>query len=578
MAYTEEPRLIVGFETLEPRKFTSGKEFTLGSKGAILVVDDEPESLRLMVEVLEKEGYDVRAVDTGELALASAAVKIPDLILLDIRMPVMDGFEVCGRLKASLQTRNVPVMFISAATAAEEHVKCFRYGAVAFVNKPVTPEELLARVRTHVELGRLRARLERQVAERTAELQSAYDLLQRELAEREQAERAVRESEERFRNMADTAPVLIWVSGPDKLVTFLNKGWLSFRGRTEEQEIGNGWADGVHPEDLDRCIGTYNKSFDARHGFEMEYRLRRADGEYRWVLDCGVPRITSNGDFAGYIGSCVDITDLRRSHEERLAAQKMESLGVLAAGIAHDFNNLLGSILAESDLALSDLRPNSGSREQLEKISALAVRGSEIVDLLMSFAGTGHAPAPEPVDLSALVAELLNLMNTSLPKQVLLKSRLASDLPPVLSSAPQVRRVVMNLVKNAGEAMEGRPGSITVSTSLEHVSSDSDAARKTGLAAGDHVRVRVSDAGRGMTEDSLAKAFDPFYSTKFAGRGLGLSVVQGIVRSHGGAVQVKSRYGLGTTVDVLLPCCSEAGGTQHVSTGAPLKTTTSCSF
>ena len=153
------------------------------------------------------------------------------------------------------------------------------------------------------------------------------------VTDRHEAEERLRESEERFRNMADTAPVLIWVSGPDKLCTFFNKVWLEFTGRTLEQELGNGWAEGVHPDDLDRCTATYSAAFDARRRFRMEYRLRRADGEYRWILDDGVPRFTPAGIFAGYIGSCIDITERRRAEEERqkfvsLADRSLEFIGM----------------------------------------------------------------------------------------------------------------------------------------------------------------------------------------------------------------------------------------------------------
>src|SRR5215831_6847348 len=138
------------------------------------------------------------------------------------------------------------------------------------------------------------------------------------------------ESEHRFQKMADTAPIMIWVSGPDKLCTFFNKAWVDFRGRTLEQELGDGWSDGIHPEDFQVCIDTYCKSFDARRSFQMEYRLRRADGEYRWILDAGTPRYESIGGFVGYIGSCVDITDLKLAHEDDLRRRKLESLGQLA--------------------------------------------------------------------------------------------------------------------------------------------------------------------------------------------------------------------------------------------------------
>src|SRR5438046_2805654 len=124
------------------------------------------------------------------------------------------------------------------------------------------------------------------------------------------------ESEARFRAMADTAPVMIWLSGTDKLCTFFNKGWLDFTGRKLEQELGNGWAEGVHREDFDRCHDIYGDSFDAHQPFTMEYRLRRSDGEYRWVLDSGKPRFAPNGAFLGYIGSCIDITERKRGEEK----------------------------------------------------------------------------------------------------------------------------------------------------------------------------------------------------------------------------------------------------------------------
>lgn len=143
------------------------------------------------------------------------------------------------------------------------------------------------------------------------------------ITERRRAEARLRESEERFRNMADTAPVLIWVAGPDKRCTFFNKIWLEFTGRAMEQELGHGWAEGVHATDFDRCIASYSEAFDARRPFRMEYRLRRADGEYRWMLNEGVPRFSPDGSFAGYIGSCVDVTEKRRAEEER---QKFVSL------------------------------------------------------------------------------------------------------------------------------------------------------------------------------------------------------------------------------------------------------------
>ena len=378
------------------------------------------------------------------------------------------------------------------------------------------------------------------------------------ISARKDGEQALRESEERFRHMADTAPVMIWVSGCDKLCTFFNAPWLTFTGRTMEQEQGNGWAEGVHPADVDRCFAIYSSSFDARQNFQMEYRLRRADGEYRWVVDNGVPRFEPGGAFAGYIGSCIDITNLRRTQEETLSRQKLESVGALARGIAHDFNNLLGGILAEAELAEEELAQGQSPLADIQRIATVASRGAEIVRELMLYSGQEDASPVEPVDLSGLIKEMLQLLKVSISKHALLDADLQPDLPPVRGRAAQIRQIVMNLIINASEAVGEKGGTIQVGTSRTVLQQDSSQNDQTHLPAGEYVKLEVSDTGCGMTEEVQSKVFDLFFSTKLAGRGIGLAVVQGIVRDHGGAIDVASAPGRGTTFTVLLPCTGTA--------------------
>jgi PAS domain S-box-containing protein len=500
---------------------------------SIIVIDDDSESLGLLTSILSAEGYQVRSANSGQLALASVAAWLPQLILLDIRMPGIDGFEICRRLKAGEETRNIPLMFISAATEVEERVEGLALGAVDYITKPFQRQELLARVRTHLELARLRVRLETQVSQRTAELRTTIECLQ--------------ESEERFRNMADTAPVMIWVSGADKMCTFFNKPWLTFTGRTMEQERSNGWTEGVHPDDLNRCFAIYSSSFDGRQNFQMEYRLRRANGEFRWVLDNGVPRFAPDGAFVGYIGSAIDITDLKRTQEEALSREKLASLAVLTRGIAHDFNNLMGTILAEAELAESDLAEGSSPSKPIQQIKAVAIRASEVVRELMIYSGQENASF-EAVDLSGLVADMLVLLKVSISKHATLHTNLCQHLRAVWGNATQIRQIVMNLIINASQAVGEKDGVISVST-----------LRAAG-GRNHFVRLEISDTGCGMTEEEKARIFDPFFTTKPRGHGLGLAVVHGIVNSHGGAINVTSAPAKGTTFEVLFPCvetCTE---------------------
>jgi len=180
-----------------------------------------------------------------------------------------------------------------------------------------------------------------------------YTVIMRDVTERKRAEEALQASETRFRNMADTAPVLIWISGPDRLCIYFNQGWLDFTGRSLEQELGNGWFEGIHPDDFARCLNTFNQAFDRREAFKMEYRLRRANGEYRWIYDCGTPRFSAEGEFLGYIGSCIDISDrkeaeaaLQKAHEEvsELKNQLQAENIILQEEIklAHKVNEIIG--------------------------------------------------------------------------------------------------------------------------------------------------------------------------------------------------------------------------------------------
>ena len=526
-------------------------------KGVVLVVDDSPDCLLALTEVMAAEGYNVRQANSGETALAAVAVTSPELILLDVRMPGMNGFEVCQRLKKSKRTRAIPIIFLSGITDVEEHIEGLRIGAVDFVSKPFRKEELLARVRNHLELGRLRMQLEHRLSETTTELRAANQRFQLELTERLRAEQAQRESEMLFRSMADTAAVMIWTSGADTKVNFYNRFALAFTGRSMGELTADGWKSVVHPEDLALKYPTYVPTIEAHREYQVSYRVRRADGEYRWMLDTATPRFLANGEFAGYVGIVIDITDLKKSQERLSAAQKLESLGVLVSGVTHTVNNVLGTILAESDLALADIPSESAARECLERIGSVACRASEMMALLMEYSGTGGSGAPTPVNVYSAVEETLRLFRATVSKKVDLSVNLASGSASVRADRSQIPQVVMALLTNAWEALGNQSGSIRISTSCVVIRSSNGGEDTGKLPPGNYICLEVTDTGCGIPTEALGRIFDPFYTTKSLGRGLGLAAVQGIVRALAGSIDARSTPAYGSSFRVLLPRCDE---------------------
>jgi PAS domain S-box-containing protein len=532
------------------------------SKGIILAVDDAPESLMMLTQTLAAEGYDVRPADSGELALTSIAATKPELILLDIRMSGMDGLEVCRRLKARSESRGIPVMFISGITETSERVEALKLGAVDFVSKPFQKEELLVRIRTHLELSRLRNKLEEMVEERTAYLNAANEQLRLEIVERLRAERALRESEQRFRSMADNAPVIIWTSGPEAKTNFVNKYGLTFTGRALEELAGDRWKEIVHPDDLEKRYVQHIATVAMGRDSRAEFRIRRVDGAYRWMLDTAIPRFFPNGSFAGSIGITVDITDLKQHQENLLAAQKLESLGVLVSGLAHNFNNLMGTIIAEADLALSELPAGSAAHGNVERINEVAIRAADIVFLLMAYASGGPSGTLMPVSMSSVVDEILQLIKATVSRNISFRIDLASKLPPIRADMSQIRQVVMNLLTNACESLPNQEGLVALSTSCLRIGSAGTAKDGLSLPPGNYVRLCVTDSGCGIAAGDQSKIFDPFYTTKFLGRGLGLAAVQGIVRSLGGTIDVQSTLGRGSTFEVLFPSVDDTAVTS----------------
>jgi two-component system sensor kinase FixL len=494
-------------------------------------------------------------------------------------------------------------------------------------------------------------------------------------------ESALRESEARFRSLADTAPVLIWMSGPDKGCTFFNRPWLEFTGRALEQELGTGWVDGVHADDVDQCLRGYVEAFDARRGFTLEYRLRRRDGRYRWVLDHGVPRFAEDGVFIGYIGCAYEITDLKQAEErprqileatpnamimvtaegtialvnaaaervfgyeraeligrpiERLipglwrdrdpirhheavaeaAARALDAgqelyglrkdgrqvpieiglapietpeklfvlasiaditdrkeaeldaqlhraelahvtrvatMGELAASLAHELNQPLTAILSNAQAAQRFLDSDPVDLKEVSEILQDIVqdnrRAGDVIHRLRALVRKEELDAA-PLDVASIIRDVFVLTHSD---AILRGSRVSLELdaalPTVRGDRVQLQQVILNLLLNAFDAMN------TVSPDQRHVSVTA------GLDGTAMVRIAVRDRGIGIRDDMLDEIFQPFFTTKREGLGMGLSISRSIIRAHQGRLWAENNPDGGAIFTFTLPVYGDDSST-----------------
>ncbi|MGE3915927.1 MAG: response regulator [Hyphomicrobiaceae bacterium] len=516
-------------------------------RSLILLVDDNAD-VRDYVRRLLGQSHDIVAVADGQLALDFLAVHRPSLILTDIMMPRVDGFQLLREIRGHPQWRDLPVIVLSARAGAEAAQEGIEAGADDYLVKPFTARELSARVDGALRMARLRS----------------------------QIHEALRESELRFRTMADNAPVMVWTTDETGACTFLGRSWYDYTGQTPETGLGFGWLEATHPDDRERCGALFADANARRVAFSMEYRLRGADGSYRWMLDAATPWRDAEGRFAGYIGSVIDIMERRAVEQTQrelneilearvaeavsgreqaearlLRAQKLEAIGKLTGGIAHDFNNLLQVIGGNLQLLEKDVSGRDRAEQRLRNAISGVSRGAKLAAQLLAF-GRRQPLDPKVVNLGRLVRGLDELLRRTLGEEIEIETVVGAGLWNTMVDPGQVENALLNLAINGRDAIAGS-GKLTVEVGNAFV--DDAYAEANDIEPGQYVLLAVSDTGSGMPPEILEHVFEPFFTTKPEGQGtgLGLSMVYGFVKQSGGHVKLYSEVGQGTTVRIYLP-------------------------
>lgn len=517
-------------------------------RARVLIVDDNSD-MRSYVQRLLGTRWEVDVAEDGQSALDLIRERKPDLVLSDVMMPRLDGFGLLRELRADPALRDLPVILLSARAGEDARIGGLEGGADDYLTKPFSARELIARVTANLAMARLRR----------------------------EATRELRESETRFRNMAENSPVIMWMTDQTGEVVYVNRRWSEFTGQTVEAALGQGVWETLHPEDRRTSHGTFLDAGAARESFRAEYRLRHRGGGYRWALSAAAPRLSDDGDFLGYIGSVIDISERReaervlRETNELLAArvqaaiaeqaeaeaqlrqaQKMEAVGRLTGGIAHDFNNVLQVIAGNLQLLTRDVSGSLRGEQRLATAITALDRGAKLASQLLAF-GRRQPLAPKVINLGRLIRDISDMLRRAIGEGIEIETIIGGGLWNTFVDGAQVENALLNLAINSRDAMNGH-GNLTIEAGNASLD-DAYAAQHAEVVPGQYVMLAVTDTGSGIPADLMDRVFEPFFTTKPEGQGtgLGLSMVYGFVRQSGGHVKIYSEIGQGTTIRVYLP-------------------------
>lgn len=507
----------------------------------ILAVDDRMDNLISLSALLKNlmAGVGVILAQSGMEGISKARSEQPDVILLDIRMPDMDGFETCRRLKSDENTKHIPIIMITAVkNDPQNRTKGLDLGADAFLSKPIDETELVSQVKVALRIKKAEDALRRE-----------RDLLEQVVVERT---RTLRQSEAKYRSMMESITDQLYICSQEFTIEYMNPAMINRLGR---DATGEKCYQVLHGQDhrCDFCVFnevSKGKSIEITITSPLDHKTYRVTNMPVHHPDGTVSKMSLYRDITPYLAA---VAEKDKAEAQLLQAQKMESIGTLAGGIAHDFNNILYPIIGFAEMSIEDLPENHSVRENLEDILQGAKRARDLVKQILLFSRQKEVNH-KPIRIQPVIEETLKLLRSTIPANIDIQKDLNQDSDYVSGDATEIHEIIMNLCTNAYHAMEETGGVLKVD--LNKAEPDP----KFNLPSGKYCCLSVGDTGTGIPPEIIDAIFEPYFSTKQLGKGsgLGLSVIHGIVKNYKGAIDVESEPGQGTVFHVYLPVTTKA--------------------
>ncbi|RWG05325.1 response regulator [Mesorhizobium sp.] len=516
-----------------------------GLRARVLAVDDDERNLLAIAEVLGEVG-EVVCAQSGEEALRFLLKEDFAVILLDVLMPNLDGYETATLIRRRERSKNTPIIFLTAISKEEAHMlRGYDVGAVDYLFKPFDPVMLRSKVMVFVDLHEKTREIERNAAREQRLLEQALKAKSDKL----DAERALRHSEARQEAILASLPICFHARSAEApfAASYVSKGVERLTGFPPSRFLSHPdfGLSRVHPDDREEVTRSLSAACETG-SYGCEFRWRCANDEYRIFFDRGV--VSKDDAGLELLGTMQDITEQRRLESQLLQSQRLDAIGKLTGGLAHDFNNLLAAILSGLSLLERQLTLDGNATKILDMTRRSAGQGRDLVQRMLAFSRRQDLK-PVAVPLSSLGDTMNGLVAPVLGGLVRFKWLVSDDTWPVYVDAAQLELALMNLIFNARDAMPSG-GTVLVRTSNRSVGHAGDE-----LPAGDYVVVAVEDTGTGIAGDMISKVVEPFFTTKPIGKGtgLGLSTVYGFAKQSGGTLRIESEVDRGTIIELWLP-------------------------